>query len=114
MSGTRRAVFWVQRSRTAARANAASPRAIAKTEKISFQNQCSDSRHRAHDPTKTLSAEVTGLSAVGTGVAVGVTMGGPTVIASAGAQGQQANQTLAPPASLYPPLRQARGPLSVP
>jgi hypothetical protein len=31
-----------------------------------------------------------------------------------GAQGQQANQTLAPPAGSYPPLRRARGPLSVP
>jgi hypothetical protein len=29
MSGTRRAGFWVQRSRTAARANVASPRAVA-------------------------------------------------------------------------------------
>jgi hypothetical protein len=57
-----------------------------KTEKINFQNQCSDSRHPAHGPTKTLSAEVTGQSAAGTGVAVGVTMGGPAVIASTGAQ----------------------------
>jgi hypothetical protein len=45
-----------------------------------------------HDPTKTLSAEVTGQSAAGTGVAVGVTMGGPAVIASTGAQGQRANR----------------------
>jgi hypothetical protein len=63
-----------------------------KTEKINFQNQCSDSRHPAHGPTKTLSAEVTGQSTVGTGVAVGVTMGGPAVIASTGAQGQRANR----------------------
>jgi hypothetical protein len=62
-----------------------------KTEKINFQNQCSDSRHPAHGPTKTLSAEVSGKSAMETGVAVGVTMGGPAVIASTGAQGQQAN-----------------------
>ena len=41
---------------------------------------------------KTLSAEVTGQSATGTGVAVGVTMGGPTVIVSTGAQGQRANR----------------------
>jgi hypothetical protein len=40
-----------------------------KTEKINFQNQCSDSRHPAHGPTKTLSADVTGQSAAGTGVA---------------------------------------------
>jgi hypothetical protein len=63
-----------------------------KTEKISFQNQCSDSRHPAHDPTVTLSTKVTGQSAVGIGVAVGMTIGGPTVIASTGAQEQQANR----------------------
>jgi hypothetical protein len=56
-----------------------------KTEKINFQNQCSDSRYPTHGPTKTLSAEVTGQLAAGTGVAVGVTMGGPAVIASTGA-----------------------------
>jgi hypothetical protein len=63
-----------------------------KTEKISFQNQCSDSRHPAHGPTVTLSTKVTGQSAVGTGVTVGVTIGGPAVIASTGAQEQQANR----------------------
>jgi hypothetical protein len=63
-----------------------------KAEKINFQNQCSDSRHPAHDPTKALSAEVTGQSAAGTGVVVGVSMGGPTVIASTGAQEQRANR----------------------
>ena len=31
-----------------------------KTEKISFQNQCGDSRHPAHGPTVTLSTKVTG------------------------------------------------------
>ena len=61
-------------------------------EKINFQNQCSDSRHPAHGPTKALSAEVMGQSAVGTGVVVSVTMGGPTVIASTGAQEQRANR----------------------
>jgi hypothetical protein len=35
-----------------------------KTEKINFQNQCSDSRHPAHGPTMTLSTEVTGQSTV--------------------------------------------------
>jgi hypothetical protein len=87
-----------------------------KTEKINFQNQCSYSRHPAHGPTKTLSAEVTGQSAAGTCVAVGVTMGGLAVIASTGAQGSEpiANQTLAPPVGSYPPLRRAQGPLSVP
>jgi hypothetical protein len=59
---------------------------------INFQNQCSDSRHPTHGPTKILSAEVTGQSAAGTGVAVGMTMGGPTVIASTGAQEQRANR----------------------
>jgi hypothetical protein len=39
-----------------------------------------------------LSAEVTGQSTMGTGVAVGVTIGGPTVIVSTGAQEQQANR----------------------
>jgi hypothetical protein len=62
-----------------------------KTEKINFQNQCSDSRHSAHGPTKTLSTKDTGQSAAGTGATVGVTMGEPTVIASIGAQGQRAN-----------------------
>jgi hypothetical protein len=47
-----------------------------KTEKISFQNQCSDSRHPAHGPTVTLSTKVTGQSTVGIGVAVGMTIGG--------------------------------------
>jgi hypothetical protein len=62
------------------------------TEKIKFQNQCSDSSHPAHGPTMTLSAEVTGQSTVGTGVAVGMTIGGPAVIASTDAQEQQANR----------------------
>jgi hypothetical protein len=39
-----------------------------------------------------LSAEVTGQSTMGTGVAVGVTIGGPIVIASTGTQEQQANR----------------------
>jgi hypothetical protein len=63
-----------------------------KTEKISFQNQCGDSRHPAHGPTVTLSMKVTGQLTVGTGVAVGVTIGGPAVIASTGVQEQQANR----------------------
>jgi hypothetical protein len=62
-----------------------------KTENISFQNQYSDSRHPTHGPTVTLSTKVTGQSAVGIGVAVGMTIGGPAVIASTGAQEQQAN-----------------------
>jgi hypothetical protein len=62
-----------------------------KTEKISFQNQCSDSRHPAHGPIVTLSTKVMGQSTAGTGMAVGVTIGGPVVIASTSAQEQQAN-----------------------
>jgi hypothetical protein len=62
-----------------------------KTEKISFQNQCSDSRHPAHGPTVTLSTKVTGQSTAGAGVAVGVAIGGPAVTASTGVQEQQAN-----------------------
>jgi hypothetical protein len=44
-----------------------------------------------HGPTVTLSTKVTGQSTAGTGVTVGVTIGGPAVIASTGAQEQQAN-----------------------
>jgi hypothetical protein len=62
-----------------------------KTENISFQNQCSDSRHPAHGPTVTLSTKVTGQSAVGIGVAVGMTIGELAAIASTGTQEQQAN-----------------------
>jgi hypothetical protein len=63
-----------------------------KTEKISFQNQCSDSRQPAHGPAVALSTKITGKSTVGISVAVGMTIGGPAVIASTGAQGQQANR----------------------
>jgi hypothetical protein len=59
-----------------------------KTEKLNFQDQCSDSRHPTHSPTNALSAEVTGQSAAGTGVAVSVTKGGPSVIASNGRANQ--------------------------
>jgi hypothetical protein len=71
--------------------NRASSRPSQKDEKVNFQIQCSDSRHPARGPTKALSAEVTGQLAAGTGVVVGVTMGGPAVIASTGAQEQRAN-----------------------
>jgi hypothetical protein len=70
----------------------ASSRPLQKAEKINFQNQCSDLRHLAHGPTQTLSAKVTGQSATGTGVAVGVNMGGPVVTASTSAQEQRANR----------------------
>jgi hypothetical protein len=66
----------------------ASSRPLQETEKLNFQSQCSISRHPAHGPTKPLSAEVMGQSAAGTGVAVRVTKGRPTVIAPAGAQKQ--------------------------
>jgi hypothetical protein len=63
-----------------------------KTGKISFQNQCSDSRHPTRGPIVALSTKITGQSTVGIGVAVGMTIGGPTVIVSTGAQEQQANR----------------------
>jgi hypothetical protein len=63
-----------------------------KTEKISFQNQCSDSRHPTHGPTVTLCTKVASQSAVGIGVAVSMTLSGPAVIAPTGAQEQQANR----------------------
>jgi hypothetical protein len=63
-----------------------------KTEELDFQNQCNDSRHPAHGPTKPLSAEVTGQSAAGAGVALGVTKGGPAAITPTGAQKQRINR----------------------
>jgi hypothetical protein len=63
-----------------------------KTEKISFQNQCGDSRQPAHGPAVALSTKIMGQSTVGIGVAVGITIGGPAVIASTGAQEQQTNR----------------------
>ena len=86
MSCNRRAGYWVRKNRTAARANTTSPRGPSrKTEKISFQNQCSDPRHPTHGPTVTLSTKVTGQSTVGIGAAVGMTIGRPAVITSTGA-----------------------------
>jgi hypothetical protein len=61
------------------------------TEKSSFQNQCGDSRHPAYDPAVALSAKITGQLTVETGMAAGVTIGGPAATASTGAQEQQAN-----------------------
>jgi hypothetical protein len=46
----------------------------------------------ANTGTPHLEAQKAGQSAVGTGVVVGVAIGGPTVIASTGAQEQQANR----------------------
>jgi hypothetical protein len=63
-----------------------------KTEKIGFQNQCSDSRHPAHGPTKPLSAKVMGQLAAEAGVADGVTKGGSTAITPTGVQKQQTNR----------------------
>jgi hypothetical protein len=62
-----------------------------KAKEINLQNRCSDSRHPAHGPTKTLSTEVTGQSAAGAGMAVSMTIGGPVVTASTGAQKQRAD-----------------------
>jgi hypothetical protein len=63
-----------------------------KTEKISFQNQCGDSRHPRMAQQCALSARVTGRSTVKTGMVVGVTIGGPAATASTGAREQQANR----------------------
>jgi hypothetical protein len=63
-----------------------------KTKKISFKNQCSDSRQPAHDPAVALSTKITGQSTVGIGVAVGMTLSGTAVIVPIGAQEQQANR----------------------
>jgi hypothetical protein len=57
---------------------------------LSWNN--SGSSATAHGPTKTLSTEVTGQSAAGAGVAVDVTIGGPTVTTSTGAQEQRADR----------------------
>ena len=59
-----------------------------KTEKISFQNQCSDSRQPVHGLAVALSTKITGQSTVGIGVAVGMTLSGLAVIAPTGAQEQ--------------------------
>jgi hypothetical protein len=70
----------------------ASSRPPQKTERLNFQNQCSDSRHPAHGPTKPLSAEVTGQSAAGACVIVGITKGEPAAITPTGAQKQRINR----------------------
>jgi hypothetical protein len=93
MSCNRRAGYRVRKHRTAACANATSSRGRRESlKRYVFQNQCNDSRHPTHGPTVTLSTKVTGQSAVGIGVAVGMTIGGPTVITSTCAQEQQANR----------------------
>jgi hypothetical protein len=89
MPYTRRVGSWVQESCTTAHANSTPPR----DQEDKFpKNQCSDSRHPAHGPTKALSTEVTGQLAVGTGVAVGVTISGLAVTASMGTQEQRADR----------------------
>jgi hypothetical protein len=87
-----------------------------KTEKIGFQNQCSDSRHPAHGPTKPLSAEVTGQLAAEAGVADSVTKGGSAAITPTGAQKQRTNDQpkFGPTCRLVSSSKAARGPLSVP
>jgi hypothetical protein len=85
-------------------------------DKKNFKTNAAVSRHPAHGPAKASSAEVTGQSAAGTDVAVGVFEDGLAVISPASAQNSAPidNPALAPPAGSYPPLRRARGPLSVP
>jgi hypothetical protein len=80
----------VRKNRTAACANDVPPRGRRRRlKKISFQGRCSDSRHPAHGPVVT---KVTGRSAVGTGVTVGIAIGEPAVIAPTGPQEQQADR----------------------
>jgi hypothetical protein len=62
-----------------------------KSEKISFSEPVQQLEAPAHGPTVTISMKVTGQSAVGIGVADGMTIGGPAVITSTCAQVQQAN-----------------------
>jgi hypothetical protein len=89
MSYTQRAGSWVQESCTAAHANSAPPR----DQEDKFpKNQCSDSRHPTHGPTKALSTEVMGQLAVGAGLAVSVTISGLVVTASTGTQEQRADR----------------------
>jgi hypothetical protein len=59
---------------------------------VKFSKPMQRSRHPMHGPTKPLSAEVTGQSPAGAGVAVGMTKGGPAAITRMGAQKQRINQ----------------------
>jgi hypothetical protein len=86
-----RRLLGAEKSHRRSRQYRASTRPSQKAKKVNLQIQCSDSRHPARGPMKALSAEVTGQSAAGIGMVVGVTMGGPAVIASMGAQEQRAN-----------------------
>jgi hypothetical protein len=53
-----------------------------------------------------LSATVTGQSAVGIDTTVGMTIGGPAVIAATGGgSGPTTNQALVPPTGSHPPLK---------
>jgi hypothetical protein len=80
----------VRKNRTTACANDAPPRGRRRRlKKISFQGRCSDSRHPVHGPAVT---KVTGRSAVGTGVTVGIAIGGPAVIVPTSPQEQQADR----------------------
>jgi hypothetical protein len=65
--------------------------ASAEDRKI-FKTNAAVSRHPTHGPAKPSSAEVTGQSAAGTSVAVGVTEGGLAVITSASAQKKNTNR----------------------
>jgi hypothetical protein len=59
-----------------------------------------------------LSATVTGQSAVGIDTTVGMTIGGPAVIAATdGGSGPTTNQALVPPIGSHPPLKRQESPL---
>jgi hypothetical protein len=83
---------WVQRSQIAARASTAPPQGLHRRHEKNFKTDAAVSRHPARGPTKASSAEVTGQSAAGTGVGVGVTEGRLALIMSASAQKQRVNR----------------------
>jgi hypothetical protein len=107
---------WVQRSRTAARASTAPPWGLRRRQKI-FQTQCSGIEAPRTWPSKTIKCGGHGL------VSHGDRHGswhdrGRTGSNYASERMEEAHQStnlaLAPPVGLYPPLRRAQGPLSVP
>jgi hypothetical protein len=107
---------WMQRSRTAARTSTAPPRGRRRRQKF-FENQSSGIEAPRAWPSKTIKYEGDGSVSrgdrrdswrdrgqTGSNYASGRTEASTPID----------NPALAPPAGSYPPLRRARGPLSVP
>jgi hypothetical protein len=66
---------------------------VTDSEKVNlFRTSAATRGSPAHGPTVLLSTTVMGQSAVGIGTAVGVVIGGPTVIAATGARRQRSNR----------------------